>query len=65
VHARWADIQKALELLGETRQHCQEPDVIMYSAAISACEKGKYPERAFELFEENAAALSGVQCDHV
>jgi pentatricopeptide repeat protein len=27
------------------------PDVITYSALISACEKGKQPERALELFE--------------
>ena len=26
-------------------------DVIIYSALISACEKGKQPERALELFE--------------
>ena len=28
------------------------PDVITYSAVISACEKGKQYERALELFEE-------------
>ena len=27
------------------------PDVISYSALISACEKGKQSERALELFE--------------
>ena len=27
------------------------PDVITYNALISACEKGKQPERALELFE--------------
>ena len=27
------------------------PNVITYSALISACEKGKQPERALELFE--------------
>ena len=27
------------------------PNVITYNALISACEKGKQPERALELFE--------------
>ena len=27
------------------------PDIITYSALISACEKGKQPERALQLFE--------------
>ena len=27
----------------------QEPDMTTYSAAISACEKGKQPDKAFEL----------------
>ena len=27
------------------------PNVIIYSALISACEKGKQPERVLELFE--------------
>ena len=27
------------------------PDVITYNALISACEKGKQPERALQLFE--------------
>ena len=27
------------------------PNVITYSSLVSACEKGKQPERALELFE--------------
>ena len=27
------------------------PDILTYSARISACEKGKQPERALELFK--------------
>ena len=29
-----------------------EPSVITYSAAISACEKGKQPDKALELLED-------------
>ena len=34
------------------RQRGLEPDVITYSAAISACEKGSQWERALELLDE-------------
>ena len=33
------------------KQQGMVPNVITYSALISACEKGKQPERALELFE--------------
>ena len=29
-----------------------EPNMITYSAAISACEKGKQPDKALELLED-------------
>ena len=32
------------------QRRCLEPDVITFSAVISACEKGKQPEQAWELF---------------
>eukprot|EP00665_Eupelagonemidae_sp_cell47_P009021 gene9021-biopygen1652 len=44
--------KSALELLAEMRGRGMEPDVITYSAAISACEKGKEPGKAIELLEE-------------
>ena len=34
------------------QRKCQEPDMITYSAAISACEKGKQPDKALELLED-------------
>ena len=33
------------------QRHCVVPNTIMYSALISAYEKGKQPGRALELFE--------------
>ena len=33
------------------RQQGLVPDIITYHALISACEKGKQPEQALELFE--------------
>jgi len=41
-----------LAFLEEMRRKDPEPDVIIYSAVISACEKGQQPERALELLEE-------------
>ena len=43
--------ERALELLEGMRERGIEPDVISYSAAISACEKGGQWERALELLE--------------
>ena len=39
-------------LLEEMRQKGPEPNVITCNAAISACEKGKQPDKALELLEE-------------
>ena len=36
------------------------PEVITYNALISACEKGKQPERALELFEAMAWFQLGI-----
>ena len=44
--------ERALSLLRETRQRGLQPDIISYSAAISACEKGGQWERALELLDE-------------
>jgi len=41
--------QQALELLAEMQAQGLEPDVITYSAAISACEKAEQWERALVL----------------
>ena len=38
--------------MAEMRQHGLEPDVITYSAAISACEKCQKCEKALELMAE-------------
>ena len=37
------------------------PDVITYNALVSACEKGKQPERAFKVF--HAMQRQGVVLD--
>jgi pentatricopeptide repeat domain-containing protein 1 len=39
-------------LLEETRAKGVEPDVILYSASFSACEKGVQWEKALQLLEE-------------
>jgi pentatricopeptide repeat protein len=44
-------MQRALEPFKAMRRQGVVPDVITYSALISACEKGTQPERALELFE--------------
>ena len=41
----------ALQWFDEMRQQGLKPDVITYSALISAFEKGKVPERALKVFE--------------
>ena len=43
---------RALYPLDEMRQQGLLPNVITYSAVISACEKGKMLERALRLFDE-------------
>ena len=44
--------ERALELLAEMQGRGLDPNVITFSAAISACEKGQQPERALELLAE-------------
>ena len=46
-----AEWQCAIELLDEMTERGIEPDVISYSAAISACEKGGEWQRALELLD--------------
>ena len=41
----------ALQFFQRMQQQSMVPNIITYSALISACEKGKQPERALELFE--------------
>ncbi|CAK0893392.1 unnamed protein product [Prorocentrum cordatum] len=43
---------RALALLSEMREAKLEPDVISYSAGISACEKGEQWQRALALLSE-------------
>merc|ERR1712226_930698 len=38
-----------MSLLAPVQRHALAPDVITYSAAISACEKGKQPQTAMSL----------------
>ena len=52
VHVRRPGSQKVLELIQEMQLKDLEPDVITYSAAISACEKVKQSQKALELLEE-------------
>ena len=47
----WAGGQ-ALQLLDEMPQRRLDPDVISFSAAISACEKSEQWEKALELLDE-------------
>ena len=42
----------ALELLEEMQRRCLLPNVITYSAAISACEKGQQPQQAMQLLNQ-------------
>merc|ERR1712048_7946 len=44
--------QQALHLLQELRFRGLLPDVITYSAAVSACEKGQKPQQALHLLQE-------------
>ncbi|CAK0842402.1 unnamed protein product, partial [Prorocentrum cordatum] len=44
--------QRALGLLGEMREVRLEPNVISYSAGISACEKGEQWQRALALLSD-------------
>ena len=53
--------ERALELLGEMRQHGLEPNVITYNAAISACAKGSQWGHALELLD--AMRQRGVEPD--
>ena len=43
--------RRALQLFHSMQRHGVVPDVITYSALISACEKGNEPDRALKLFE--------------
>ena len=62
VHVTMPSSQKALELIVELRQRNLESNVIIYSTAISACEKTKPSQKTLELIEEmqqkGLAALS-------
>ena len=40
-----------MEVFKAMQQQGVAPDVITYSALISACEKGKQPEQAMEVFK--------------
>ena len=43
---------KALQLSDEMQQQGLQPNVITYSAVVSACGKCEIPERALQLFDE-------------
>jgi pentatricopeptide repeat protein len=51
-HVGTASIQKGAGDLRRDPTKGLMPDVIMYTAAISSCEKRKHPKRALELFGE-------------
>ena len=53
--------EQALLLLAEMRTHGLEPDVITFSAAISACERGANWEQALALLAEMRER--GLACD--
>ena len=50
--AKSTSLDLASVLLEVMQRRSQEPDMITYSAAISACEKGKQPDKALELLED-------------